>query len=169
MTASSNAYAERWVGTVRRECTDRMLSINERHLATVLDQYAAHYNRHRTSEPRPAPARSRPDRRHRPRRRHTTQTDPQRRHQRVPPSSLTGESPQLTSPHRVLARYRHLRHPDRHAARERQARAGATRVRYSANTTNAFGRAIKDRAEPAVAVSSAPGTGRPHAARSRPQ
>jgi transposase InsO family protein len=43
----ANAYAERWVGTVRRECTDRLLIINERHLTTVLHQQAAAYNRHR--------------------------------------------------------------------------------------------------------------------------
>jgi transposase InsO family protein len=43
----ANAYAERWVGTVRRECTDRILVVNERHLASVLAEYTAHYNRHR--------------------------------------------------------------------------------------------------------------------------
>jgi hypothetical protein len=32
----ANSYAERWVGTVRRQCTDRILIVNERHLATVL-------------------------------------------------------------------------------------------------------------------------------------
>jgi transposase InsO family protein len=43
----ANAVAERWVGTVRRECTDQMLIVSERHLAAVLSEYTAHYNQHR--------------------------------------------------------------------------------------------------------------------------
>ena len=40
----ANAIAARWVGTVRRECTDRMLIAGERHLRDVLDEYVRHYN-----------------------------------------------------------------------------------------------------------------------------
>jgi putative transposase len=43
----ANAHAERWVGTVRRECTDRMLILGQRHLSTVLTEYTKHYNGHR--------------------------------------------------------------------------------------------------------------------------
>ena len=35
----ANAYAERWVGTVRRELLDRMLILGRRQLATVLAEY----------------------------------------------------------------------------------------------------------------------------------
>ena len=43
----ANAYAERFVGTVRRECLDWMLIRGRRHLAAVLDTYVEHYNTHR--------------------------------------------------------------------------------------------------------------------------
>jgi putative transposase len=44
---NANAHAERWVGTLRRDCLDRLLIWNRRHLDGVLRTYVAHYNRHR--------------------------------------------------------------------------------------------------------------------------
>jgi transposase InsO family protein len=44
----ANAIAERWVGTARRECTDRMLIFGERHLRAALTEYIQHYNQHRS-------------------------------------------------------------------------------------------------------------------------
>ena len=43
----ANAYAERWVGTVRRELLDRLLIFGRRQLVLVLAEYADHYNVHR--------------------------------------------------------------------------------------------------------------------------
>ena len=43
----ANAYAERWVGTVRREVLDRMLILGCRQLRSVLAEYVDHYNGHR--------------------------------------------------------------------------------------------------------------------------
>ena len=43
----ANAFIERWIGTVRRECLDRLLVVNRRHLERVLPAYIRHYNEHR--------------------------------------------------------------------------------------------------------------------------
>jgi putative transposase len=43
----ANAFAERWVGTVRRELLDRMLLLGRRHLEIALLGNVAHYNQHR--------------------------------------------------------------------------------------------------------------------------
>jgi transposase InsO family protein len=43
----ANAVAERFVGTVRRECLDWLLILNRRHLEHVLRVFADHYNAHR--------------------------------------------------------------------------------------------------------------------------
>ena len=44
---NANAYAERWVGTVRAECLDWLLVVGRGHLEQVLRVYVQHYNRHR--------------------------------------------------------------------------------------------------------------------------
>src|SRR5258707_200746 len=43
-----NGYAERLIGTVRRECLDRLLIFGESHLRRVLASYAIYYNQART-------------------------------------------------------------------------------------------------------------------------
>ena len=59
----ANAFAERWVRTVRTECLDWMLVFGRRHLERILRIYTGHYNGRRphrglglaTPEPRPDP------------------------------------------------------------------------------------------------------------------
>jgi len=44
---NANAYAERWVRTLRADCLDRILILGCRHLEHVLRTYRDHYNAHR--------------------------------------------------------------------------------------------------------------------------
>jgi putative transposase len=48
----ANAVAERFVGTLRRECPDHLLIYGDQHLRKVLAQYARHYNDHRPHQAR---------------------------------------------------------------------------------------------------------------------
>jgi putative transposase len=43
----ARAHAERWIGSLRRECLDRLLIVSRRHLERVVRVYAQHYNGHR--------------------------------------------------------------------------------------------------------------------------
>jgi len=43
----SNAYCERLVGTIRRECLDYLIPFSERHLRALLREWVCHYNQAR--------------------------------------------------------------------------------------------------------------------------
>src|SRR5689334_13331486 len=43
----ANANCERLIGTIRRECLDRMIPLSEKHLRKILREWVAHYNRGR--------------------------------------------------------------------------------------------------------------------------
>jgi putative transposase len=40
----ANAFCERVIGTVRRECLDHLIPLNERHLRRILSAWVTHYN-----------------------------------------------------------------------------------------------------------------------------
>jgi putative transposase len=44
---NANAQMERWIGSLRRECLDRLLIVSRRQLEHVLRVYVKHYNRQR--------------------------------------------------------------------------------------------------------------------------
>ncbi len=44
---NANAIAERWVRSVREECLDKVITLNERHLRRVLHEYVEYYNTRR--------------------------------------------------------------------------------------------------------------------------
>ncbi len=43
----ANAFGERLIGTIRRECLDWLIPLHEAHVRRVLAQWVAHYNRGR--------------------------------------------------------------------------------------------------------------------------
>ena len=43
----ANAYCERLVGTIRRECLDFLIPLNEKHLRKILREWVTHYNKGR--------------------------------------------------------------------------------------------------------------------------
>jgi putative transposase len=43
----ANAFCERLVGTIRRECLDFVIPLNERQLRRILREWVAHYHRGR--------------------------------------------------------------------------------------------------------------------------
>ena len=45
-----NAYAERFVASIRRECLDKVVLLGERHLRRVVTEYAAHYHTERNDQ-----------------------------------------------------------------------------------------------------------------------
>src|SRR3954454_19279226 len=61
----ANAACERFLGSVRRECLDHVLVLGERHLARVLREYVASFNRTRPHQglgqalPEPSPGKTR--------------------------------------------------------------------------------------------------------------
>ena len=45
-----NAYAERFVLSIRRECLDRFVPLSERHLRTAVTEYVVHYHTERNHQ-----------------------------------------------------------------------------------------------------------------------
>ena len=43
----ANTFCERVIGTIRRECLDFMIPMNESHLRAILREWISHYNRGR--------------------------------------------------------------------------------------------------------------------------
>jgi transposase InsO family protein len=48
LTAFDNAFAERLIGSIRRECVDHVIVLGAAHLRRILKSYAAYYNNIRT-------------------------------------------------------------------------------------------------------------------------
>jgi len=61
----ANTFAERWIGSIRRELLDRTIIWNRRQLERLVAEYIQHYNRHRPHQSLdqrpPAPIEKPPD------------------------------------------------------------------------------------------------------------
>ena len=44
---TANAFCERMIGSIRRDCMDHVIPINERHVRLVMKEFVNHYNRGR--------------------------------------------------------------------------------------------------------------------------
>jgi hypothetical protein len=44
LAPKANAHCERAIGSVRRECLDHLLILNQRHLQLVIDEYRDYFN-----------------------------------------------------------------------------------------------------------------------------
>jgi len=97
----ANAYCERLLGTMRPECLDWLIPLNEKHLRGILREWVTHYNRGRPHaslgsgipEPTKNPSLCAECRRH-----ELPEGLPnhdKRRHWRTPPRILVGESGSL--------------------------------------------------------------------------
>ena len=43
-----NGYVERIIGSIKRECLDHVIVLNENHLRTIMTDYVSYYNKYRT-------------------------------------------------------------------------------------------------------------------------
>ena len=97
----ANAFIERWIGTVRRECLDRILVVNRHHLERVLPAYISHYNEHRphrSLHQRPRPRGSTGFRHRRRPRSCSAPRRARRAHSRVRDRGVTKGEPSLRHP-----------------------------------------------------------------------
>jgi hypothetical protein len=118
----ANAYAERWVRTVRQECLDWTLILNRRHLQHVLEIYVGHYNTGTAASMyHTRRRRSRPDGSDR------TRRPPRRSPARVQTRSLTAglRHPTSTPPHDAQRPSRHRATLSARDVGEPAARGGA--------------------------------------------